>query len=638
MVSNIDSLSRLKFVKQHEKLIQVLSLISKYITVLSIGFVVLNLGGSFIGPVLYFLFVIYLVESKIPSEFFINRVASAATLYVGLSPIYLIFRGFVTNSQLSSHDLFIYGTVFILLAHTFSRAKYRSESKYFWKERSLNKEFMNSLCALFLSVFVQELLKMKSVGHSIAWIASGDSKNHLVNGVDIISFGFLDPKTFYIQPSSSPSFLSLVLSNGSKIFESNINSLIYQMQIYSYVWIILIGILGCSFSAISQVVWHQFNSQGNRVPPLLTVVMSLIPTFSFVLGSALFDGFFTAIFGISAVVLLISWFLENTYRKGITYGKATLGLLLVLVSALSWSFLLPFTGLIYLVGLWTSFNGSFAAKKYLRASLILLPLVTLLSLHFSNFGQNLIFRTKVALNTDGASNVTNPNLFYVIVGTIILIGILMQKDFYAISRTLILVCATQILALVAFKFFSNLDILSWNYYLLKYQWVMFVSLAALLVSIVFAAVSKRLVDQKFKFVLALSLVFVITFTISETIVGTNRVWQKIWNGWDNPRAKTINSMLNHEIDNRNPTLFFHHGYAGESMMANFWLTAFANPIDPIKGWNYTIDTTGDPKQMCDVNAYYPLVTIVTSDNRLESELLNLCPEQKFVIKLEPPLY
>jgi hypothetical protein len=123
------------------------------------------------------------------------------------------------------------------------------------------------------------------------------------------------------------------------------------------------------------------------------------------------------------------------------------------------------------------------------------------------------------------------------------------------------------------------------------------------------------------------------FLFSESVSTVNRIWQKAWRGWENPQSEIMNKVFEQEIDRKNPTLFFHYGYAGDAMLANFWLTAFTEPLDPIRGWNYTIDTTGDSQQMCDVNAYYPKVTIVTSDSRLEEEFSELCPEEEFNVIL-----
>jgi hypothetical protein len=122
------------------------------------------------------------------------------------------------------------------------------------------------------------------------------------------------------------------------------------------------------------------------------------------------------------------------------------------------------------------------------------------------------------------------------------------------------------------------------------------------------------------------------------MVSSNKVWQKVWRGWENPRSSTINTLLEQDIDRKNPTMFFHYGYAGDARLANFWLNAFADPVEPLKGWNYTIDPAGDVIQLCAVNEYYPALTVVTSDAELETLVNQACPDEEFNVILKPSLF
>jgi hypothetical protein len=165
---------------------------------------------------------------------------------------------------------------------------------------------------------------------------------------------------------------------------------------------------------------------------------------------------------------------------------------------------------------------------------------------------------------------------------------------------------------------------------------MYVAIFPIIFAVLISKLYSGLDPTRIKRILTAALVLHIVFTVSELTVTSNKVFQKIWRGWENPRSQTMNKVFEQEVDIKNPTLFFHYGYSGDSKLANFWLTAFTEPADPIKGWNYTIDTSGDVKQICDVNAYYPRVTVVTSDSKLEELLLQTCPNEEFVIKLEAP--
>ena len=123
------------------------------------------------------------------------------------------------------------------------------------------------------------------------------------------------------------------------------------------------------------------------------------------------------------------------------------------------------------------------------------------------------------------------------------------------------------------------------------------------------------------------------YLLSEIANPSKNVWLKVLKGWENPRSSVIDEVLETDFDSENPTLFFHHGYDGDSRLANFWLTSFLAQQEPIRGWNYTIDTLGDVKQMCDVNAYYNEVNIVTYDEELPALLAEACPTEKFLVTI-----
>ena len=132
----------------------------------------------------------------------------------------------------------------------------------------------------------------------------------------------------------------------------------------------------------------------------------------------------------------------------------------------------------------------------------------------------------------------------------------------------------------------------------------------------------------------LILIYLTFYLISEAITPIKQTWIKVLQGWENPNSQTMNKVFSTSIDYKTPTLLFRYGYNGESMLGNFWLNAYTVPIEPIRGWNYTIDTLGDEKQLCDVSGYYDTVRVITYDFNLETELEKLCPEGKFLISVE----
>jgi hypothetical protein len=313
------------------------------------------------------------------------------------------------------------------------------------------------------------------------------------------------------------------------------------------------------------------------------------------------------------------------------------GLFIFTSAVTAWMFVTPVTALLLLLGIRNNLKKNLRNKKYLDVSIFTSCVLLVVALHESAFVQSLIYKAKLSLTASGAVNAPNPNYFFLVLAFILIGGLLLITKIGQIGNYLVQIATIQVFGLFAFKSFSNLGIFDWNYYLSKYQWIMLAALIGLLLAASISVLAVLLISNKQNYLIGLSLFVFVVFIISETVVTTNKVWEKIWIGWENPRSLVINEALMQEIDRENPTMFFHYGYAGDSKLANFWLNAFSNPVDPIKGWNYTIDTTGDPRQLCDVNAYYPTVTVVTSDSMLEQDLLQLCPSEIFEVKLQAPI-
>jgi hypothetical protein len=563
----------------------------------------------------------------------VYRVATFAVLLVGLSPIYLIIRGIFTHNPLGAFDLLLYlGLFYASYTLTFRRFS-RIQDGFKVKSSTRNlSEVAASLSGLILTFILEIYLRIKSVGDSVAWIASGDSKNHLVNGVEIVGYGYLNPLTFLTQPVSSPTFLALFLSHTENEFDSQIVRLASLMQVYAIVWVVLIGILGLSFASIFQLMWNlSAGENAKQIPLKFLAAASLIPTFSFALGPLLFDGFFTAIYGIATVVMMTAWFLSLKKLERATFRTIALGLLLFASSLMAWMFVVPLTGLLLLAGIRDQLLKLYRKPLAIDTFLFLTVFAFGSAIHFSSHGQSVILQAKQALSASGAVNVTPPTWYLLGILFILLLGLMNSKAEY--SKSLILISTGHAVSLFLFKKFSNLELLDWNYYLLKYQWIMLVSLTPLIFALAIGSVRRRLQRNFFLRMIQLALIASITFLASESIVVQNNVWSKVLSGWENPRSSIVNKMFEQEIDDKNPTLFFHYGYLGDAKIANFWMNAFMIPVEPIKGWNYTIDTNGDVQQLCDVNAYYPSVNVVTSDLRLGELLESTCPSETFQIRI-----
>ena len=611
---------------------------SRAILLFLVSILVSKITGPLYGPVLFFVSVVLLSARYIPSKFSIQRLAISSVLLIGLSPIYLIARGYFFKRALSTLDLQIYCLIFflcILTAHHFSTKQFKRHEINQLKMHQ--KNVFGAFFGLTFALIVEILLKGKSIGHAVSWVASGDSKNHFVNGVTLSELGFLNPQSFLVQPSSSPAYLSLVLSQISSGIDNAISRMPDLMNSYALVWIVLLGTLGLTFAGLTEIIWKNFHGTSEIIPTHILALSSLIPLFSFIVGPALYDGFFSAIFGISTVVVLLAWFIEMNQLNDFSIQMLIVGMVLFVCAVTAWMFVTPFTLLLVVAGARSNFRKLPNLRKFIDVLLLAGAGISVLIVHKSYFVQTLIYKAKLSLTASGAVNASNPVYFAALLAIIAMFGIILVNRGMALGKLLIEIVLFQLIALLGFKKFSNLKVFEWNYYLVKYQWIMFAVLISLVFSLAVTGILVLIRNNPLHYASSMILLVFIVFMTSESVVPTNKIWQKVWSGWENPRSLVMNKALAREIDRKNPTMFFHYGYGGDSKLANFWLNGFADPLDPIKGWNYTIDTTGDPKQLCDVNAYYPEVTVVTSDSKLEDDLAKLCGDEVFNIELEAPL-
>jgi hypothetical protein len=592
--------------------------------------------GPNYGPILQLILVALLVSPYFPSRSRSQRFALSVTLIVGISPLYLLVRGFVTRAQLSAADLSIYFLLFLFtvsILHFLNSSKKIDRPAHIAFQNPLN--FFSTLSGFLLLLLFQIELRKRSIGESISWVASGDSKEHLVNSFNLIGYGYLDPASFLNQPSSAPTYLSLVFSQMDFSGIGIAERLNYLLQIYSMTWVVLIGILSVSFAAATEVVWRILNPDKNETPKLLLICSSLIPLMSFSVGPALFDGFFTAIFGITITISLLTWFIESYWEKDFTPSSTAVGIVLFISSIFAWTFVVPFTGMILFLGLRNLFRKSKFNSFYVELVGLSALLGTIALVHLTRYGQDLIYKSKVALSTSGAVNATDTQFYFSAVSLLGLLGFITFRKNIFLGKSLLIIVLVELSSLFALKKYSNLSIFSWNYYLIKYQWIMLISLLAVAFAVGISLLYANLSRQKLHRFMGVAFTILMIYSLSETLVSTNRIWQKVWSGWQNPRGVTIDKLLEQKLDKYNPTMFFHFGYGGDDQLGNFWLNAFIDPVDPIKGWNYTIDTSGDPSQLCGVNYFYPSMTVITSDMKLEEAVNEICPDEDFTFKLEP---
>ena len=557
-------------------------------------------------------------------------------LQISLAPLYLILRGFIRRDELQSFDLQIYLFIFSVVAILFSNQFQQLKSNTQQLGR-LKRLLFSSSSFIFLTV-LQLFLRSQSIGKSVAWVMSGDNKNHVALGHSIVLEGWLNPKVFMYQPISAASFTSLAFSQDRASSFTIEDLLKYQLQIYVLLWILFIGITGIALAALAESISWRFRQK--KLNALELLFISAIPLFGVISGPAVYDGFFSAILSICVLITLTAWFVTNTSNEKVNFSTWVIGLLLLISAVFSWMFTAFFAIPLFVLALWRYLRNRFPKKEFLVNLFVGTALIGILGfLHFSRFAQDLIYRAKVAFSAGGAIAAPKPEFYFALIlflGAYVLISFLQKAS----SKKLILdLFVINVAALFAFKLFGHLGINEWNYYSLKFQWILSstllgTSFALLLQKVNSTEFYSKIQSNKKMLPIIIGIFFLATFLISEALMPIRNTWVKALKGWENPRSSVVDQVLSSKIDPTVPTMFFHHGYQGDSMLANFWLNAYLDQIEPIRGWNYTIDTNGDVNQLCDVNSYYEKVKVITYDKDLEQDLLEACATEEFEVVLE----
>lgn len=587
-----------------------------------------------LGSLILFAIFGFLIAPCFPSNSYLYGLSLGYLLPIVLSPGYLVARSLANKNSLTDFDLQIYFFLLLLLLLAFSRKSYAFN---FDLIRVNSKKITAAFSSLFFLIMFTYVLRSKSLGHAVAWVMSGDSRGHVVFANDIANTGWLNVSTFLQQPISAPAFMALFFSQENQNSLSLKDLLTHQLQIYSFMWIIFISLIGIISAASIELFWNLFNK--SNAPVLIVASASLFSISSVVIGPATYDGFFTAVLSIASLLALCNWFIDLSQRQKLNFSDAIIGSVIFIGSVLSWMFVGMFTFPLFLAGIWRSLLASTVNK--IRITLVFVAGTILIAsfLHFSEFSRNLIYKSKVALSVTGAISATNPEFYYFLILAMFYLGFISFKNQNKVSGIFYYFGILNLITLIAFKRYSNLSFTTWNYYLLKYQWMLAATFFILLAS--FALVKTSVIIQAketTKFNLsklgAIISIFLVVMLLAESENPTKNALLKAYKGWENPRSSVVDKVVNTEFDSTNPTLFFHHGYDGDSKLANFWLTAYLTQQEPIRGWNYTIDTLGDVNQMCEVNSYYSSVNIVTYDMELEQSLSKACPSESFKVTVE----
>lgn len=491
---------------------------------------------------------------------------------------------------------------------------------------------------IFLGILTIFLMR-KGTGYLFAWFSSGDSRNHLIFARSIFNDGYLNPLTMLQQPVGAPAFLGTLLGwrNGSA-FQSS-SYLTNDLATYGLTWILFIGLLGVMYAAYLQIFWVEKNGH-KELPKYLVALSSLIAVSGVVCGPALMDGFYTAIYGAVSLGIFLLWSLETYMSKTTQIINLVFGMFLLTGILMSWSFLLLVALPIF------ALVGYKVLVEHLQFKLIgkavLVALVAVVSFIFTNLSvtKKLLVMAQSLLTSGGSIQPPSSHLFPVVILVIFLILAISPFSNSNINKFLFLSVTIAFASIYALKKISGFQLLSWSYYTLKFQWILLIVFVGISITILFSSVhniisSKLNVLPRRKLIVSFLLGSIFIYQVSETLYGGQNIWKRAIDGWSQPNASTMNSVIKYSTKTKNPTIFFRYTDPGNQVLGNFWLALYVEPVDPLRGWLYTADTQNNIKFICDVGFYYPKVDIVTRDPSLTYQVRNECGNKNINVIIEP---
>lgn len=596
------------------------------LTGLILSFVSYLLNG--LAAQIVFLVIFLVGLSKfMPSKNILTRLAYVSFLPIVASPIYLILRKPFNLGSMSKFDfllmLCILG-ILIFLVSKFNENRYVNSN---FRETS-NKNVIAGMSAFFVLALIQLYLYSKSLGHLFSWFGSGDSRNHLGFGRHVADIGGLNPLTMLQQPIGAPAFLGMLLGWKSGYTDFGRTYLVSDLFTYGFTWVYFIGLIGLVFSATTYFLWTtKFRTK--EAPSLLLAISSIFALTGLILGTGLSDGFYTAIYGGLTTSLMILWLLESQQRNKKDIPYLILGMFILIGSLTAWSFMLLVSLPIFMIGLLVNLNLEITKRVLVYVTIFLALCLALVA---SDPIQGLLAKAKEMLSASGRISSTTPEIFTAFAFIVLAFGVTLYKQHKNIAQLLIFISSIEFFSIYILKLTSGLELFEWSYYTLKFQWISLISISGLTLSCILIFASKSWIDSlngltNLQKIVIKILVFLFAFNFVDSMYGGQNIWKKAFDGWSQPNAAVMNTVIEQSQFERNPTILFRYTDPGNEMLGNFWLTLYVEPVDPLRGWLYSVDTQNDVQWLCDLRSFYPEVSVITSDPTLSNSISQTCSKR-----------
>jgi len=596
---------------------------------------VIGLLVSIISPSPFINFTVLLISmfalsSVMPTDYSNLRIVYAFSyLAIGFG-LYLVLRGFLATSPISKYDFAISISLLSVLALS---PKFLGRNNGSSELKTLKFSFVTGSTTLAFCLAFGAYLFSKGIGYFLAWSGSGDSRNHVQTIYKISSNGYLD--IIDIGYPLLPHAISTLLNSGSPVGLGNDSSsrLLSDWTSYSLTWALLISVLGYAFAAVWEVALPQIPKKS--VFFLLAPASALSLT-SLSLGTFLIDGFVTATAGAISVAFATAVLFEKSSKSSSTN---LLTLFLVAVLALfTWTFVVVAV-LIMMIPTYLHWLDlpSKSFWMWTRLSLTILG-VALIWYRFATYYGD--FFTS-ALTNSGSISLAHPKTFKILVVAIVLLAALSSRTKSPTILQLSLVALSAASLILILNIASGIPLNDLNYYSSKAMMILFVGLlptVLIFIPIMFRSMDLNSSFSTLRIAIACVLIGVLTHMSAQYVSPFPRILGQINDGWQGPNAKSVAKVLSLTNDPFNPVVFFDYlpPETGENRLANFWLGAYADYVDPLgyfQSWSYLSDQEGDYPAFCFLNRGFPQMTVYTTDANLRSKMRVYCRNEKMIINV-----
>jgi hypothetical protein len=177
----------------------------------------------------------------------------------------------------------------------------------------------------------------------------------------------------------------------------------------------------------------------------------------------------------------------------------------------------------------------------------------------------------------------------------------------------------------------------WNYYTLKMMMVIFIGFLPavfIFVPIALKLLNKHYAASGISLIAAHVLISILAFMGTELISPIPKVLTSMGGGWVKPDPAILELVLRQSNDPRKPTVLFGWNPADPDVtrMGNFWLGAYADPVEPFQTWSNKENTDQDVDAFCDLNKSYESMHVLTRDKELKNLMINSCPNENIHVQ------